>query len=109
MGVADVALSPGRGNKVERAAVGEHGDLGARAQLAQGLEGGRRAGVQDGFVFADIRGVAAALVKAAYDYALSEGLTPVATCAYAVAWLQRHPEYKGCSSAEYAQGNSCAL
>lgn len=55
------------------------------------------------------RGVATALVKAAYDYALSEGLTPVATCAYAVVWLQRHPECKGCSSAEYAQGNSCAL
>lgn len=39
------------------------------------------------------RGIAPALVKAAYDYALQNGLRPVATCAYAIVWLQRHPEY----------------
>ena len=37
------------------------------------------------------RGIAAALVKAAYDYALPQGLTPSATCSYAVKWLERHP------------------
>lgn len=39
------------------------------------------------------RGIASALVKAAYDYALANGLAPVATCSYAVIWLERHPEY----------------
>ena len=37
-------------------------------------------------------GIAAALVKAAYDYALANGLKPKATCSYAVKGLQRHPE-----------------
>lgn len=40
------------------------------------------------------RGIAAALVKHAYDYALQEGLKPLATCSYAVAWLRRHPDYE---------------
>ena len=40
------------------------------------------------------KGIAAALVKAAYDYAQSEGLRPEATCSYAAIWLERHPEYK---------------
>lgn len=39
------------------------------------------------------RGIAGALVKQAYDYALEEGLKPLATCSYAVAWLRRHPDY----------------
>lgn len=39
------------------------------------------------------RGIAAALVKAAYDYALENEYTPEATCSYAVAWLERHPDY----------------
>ena len=38
------------------------------------------------------QGIAAALVKAAYDYAVANGLKPKATCSYAVEWLQRHPE-----------------
>jgi len=39
------------------------------------------------------RGVAAALVKAAYDYARENGLICMATCSYAYVWLKRHPEY----------------
>ena len=38
------------------------------------------------------QGIAAALVKAAYDYAMAKGLKPKATCTYAIAWLKRHPE-----------------
>lgn len=38
------------------------------------------------------RGIAAALVKAAYEYARSHGMKPEATCSYAVKWLERHPE-----------------
>lgn len=39
------------------------------------------------------QGLAAALVREAYDYALTNNLRPQATCSYAVAWLERHPEY----------------
>ena len=39
------------------------------------------------------RGIAAALVEAAYDYALANGMKPEATCSYAVVWLKRHPDY----------------
>lgn len=39
------------------------------------------------------RGIASMLVKFIYDYAIECGLAPVATCVYAKAWLQRHPEY----------------
>lgn len=39
------------------------------------------------------RGIASKIVAAAYDWALKEHLTPIATCPYAKAWLQRHPEY----------------
>jgi predicted GNAT family acetyltransferase len=41
------------------------------------------------------QGVGTALVKAAYDWARSEGLRPAATCRFAVAWLRRHPDYNG--------------
>lgn len=54
------------------------------------------------------RGIAAALVKAAYDYAISKKLKPIATCSYAVAWLRRHPEYNGKESCDYTDG-ACAL
>lgn len=37
------------------------------------------------------RGIAAALVKRAYEYAAQQGLKPLATCSYAVKWLERHP------------------
>lgn len=39
------------------------------------------------------RGIAAELVKTAYDYARTQGLQPAATCSYALLWLQRHPDY----------------
>lgn len=55
------------------------------------------------------RGIASALVKAAYDFALENALKPIATCSYAVIWLQRHPEYQGEISKDYCEGNSCAL
>lgn len=40
------------------------------------------------------RGIAAALVQAAYDYARKAGLKPVATCSYAAVWLQRHHSHR---------------
>lgn len=39
------------------------------------------------------RGIGSALVKAAYDWALVEGLNPMGTCSFAAAWLKRHPDY----------------
>lgn len=36
------------------------------------------------------RGIASALVGAAYAYADAQGLSRKATCPYAVSWLQRH-------------------
>ena len=39
------------------------------------------------------QGIAASLVKAAFDYALENQLKPRAVCSYAVAWLKRHQEY----------------
>lgn len=55
------------------------------------------------------RGIATSLVKAAYDYALAHQLQPVATCSYAVVWLQRHPEYNGKPGKDYGGCESCAL
>lgn len=55
------------------------------------------------------RGIASALVKAAYDYARAEGLKPVATCSYAVTWLERHPEYNGETGCDYGGKGTCAL
>ena len=55
------------------------------------------------------RGIASALVKAAYDYARCKGLKAVATCSYAVIWLQRHPEYQGEVGEDYAGQGTCAL
>lgn len=39
------------------------------------------------------RGIASALVRHVFDYALRHGLKPEATCSYARTWLARHPEY----------------
>lgn len=55
------------------------------------------------------RGVAAALVKTAYDYAVAQNLKVIATCSYAVVWLKRHPEYNGSPSADYCGEGTCAL
>lgn len=41
------------------------------------------------------RGVASALVEAAYTYARQAGFSPQATCSYAVLWLGKHPEFLG--------------
>lgn len=38
------------------------------------------------------RGIASALVEAAYAYAKENKYTPKATCSYAVAWLKKHPD-----------------
>lgn len=39
------------------------------------------------------RGIAAALVKATFDYAVTEGLICAGSCPYAAKWLSTHPEY----------------
>ena len=43
------------------------------------------------------------------DYALANGLVPMATCSYAVVWLERHPEYNGKTGKDYAGEGTCAL
>ena len=55
------------------------------------------------------QGIAAKLVQAACDYAKKHGLKPVASCSYAVLWLQRHPEYNGETGKDYDGENSCSL
>lgn len=55
------------------------------------------------------RGIAGKLVKATYDYALQQNLQPIATCSYAVVWLQRHPEYHGKAGEDYGGCGTCAL
>lgn len=55
------------------------------------------------------RGIASALVKAAYDYARTLGLTPLGTCSYAVKWLEKHPEYEGKTGSDFCGEGSCAL
>jgi len=39
------------------------------------------------------RGIAAALTRAALDWAREESLRVVPVCPYVIAWLRRHPEY----------------
>jgi predicted GNAT family acetyltransferase len=39
------------------------------------------------------QGIASAIVKYTYDFALKQGLKPSATCSYAATWLARHPDY----------------
>ena len=63
----------------------------------------------DGYTAHVARGIASALVKAAYDYARCKCLKPVATCSYAVIWLQRHPEYQGDVSCDYGGKGTCAI
>ena len=54
------------------------------------------------------RGIASSLVREAYNYARANGLRPVATCSYAVRWLEKHPDYEGEVNKDYTPG-SCAL
>jgi predicted GNAT family acetyltransferase len=53
------------------------------------------------------KGIASALVQAAYDYGRCKGLKAIATCSYAVVWLQRHPEYQGEASSDYIGKRVC--
>ena len=39
------------------------------------------------------RGIGGELVRSALDYARSKGLKVVPSCAYAAAYIERHPEY----------------
>jgi predicted GNAT family acetyltransferase len=39
------------------------------------------------------RGIAGALVKAAFEYARQQGWKVIPACSYAAAYVQRHPEY----------------
>lgn len=39
------------------------------------------------------RGIAGELVRAAFDFARSQGWNVRPLCAYAAAWVERHPEY----------------
>lgn len=39
------------------------------------------------------RGIGAALVKAAMEYARAQGWKVIPACSYAAAFVQRHPEY----------------
>ena len=55
------------------------------------------------------RGIGAAVVEAVDDYARVKQLKPIATCSYAVSWLQRHPEYGGEVGEDYVDKGSCAL
>lgn len=41
------------------------------------------------------RGIAAALVRTALEYADAEGLKVVPTCSYAASYIERHPQYQG--------------
>lgn len=54
------------------------------------------------------QGIAGKLVQAAYDYAKEQGLKCIATCSYAVKWLERHPAYNGQPSSDYVEGG-CAV
>lgn len=54
------------------------------------------------------RGIASSLVREAYNYARANHLQPVATCSYAVRWLEKHPGYEGRVNEDYKEG-SCAL
>ena len=40
------------------------------------------------------RGIAAALTRAALDWARADSLRVVPVCPYVITWLKRHPEYQ---------------
>ena len=67
---------------------------GSEAELVYSLRDGRmvidHTGVPEAI---GGRGVAAALVRAALDYARAQGWRVVPACSYSAAYVQRHPEY----------------
>ncbi len=67
---------------------------GHEAELTYRLGGGRMTITHTGVPNAiGGRGMAADLVRAALEYARSEGLKVVPACSYAAAYIQRNPEY----------------
>jgi predicted GNAT family acetyltransferase len=67
---------------------------GASCELDYTLSGGTMTITHTG-VPAEVggRGIASALVAAAMAAARDEGWKVIPACSYAVAWMQRHPEY----------------
>lgn len=53
-------------------------------------------------VHPDLRGggVAGKLMQFAMDYAKEKSLRVIPICSYAIAWIQRHPEYKELTKAK---------
>jgi uncharacterized protein len=47
-------------------------------------------------------GVGGALVRAAVDYAVAEGLTVVPRCPFAREWLRRHPDVAGAARIDWS-------
>jgi len=82
----DLEHEQGRGFRVE---MGGH-----RGVLDYRLEDGRMR-ITHTLVDAGLRGrgVAADLVRAAFEYARANGLQVLPQCEYARAWAERHPEY----------------
>jgi len=68
---------------------------GREAELDYGIEGDvltiQHTGVPPAIAG---RGIAAALVQAAFDHARAKGLKVRTACAYSQAWLGKHPEYE---------------
>lgn len=83
---------------------------GARAHADYVIENGML-DVRHTFVPDSLRGkgLAGIVVKAAFDYALEQGLIPVGTCSYAATWLERHPEYEGKKGKDYGGPGTCSL
>lgn len=68
---------------------------GVEAELAYRLDGDRMTILHTGVPEAiGGRGIAGRLVQAAMDHARAEGLKVHPACAYASAWMDKHPEYR---------------
>ena len=67
---------------------------GHEAEVSYELEGGRMV-VTHTLVPREIggRGIAGDLVRAAFEHARAQGLRVEPACAYAAAWVKRHPDY----------------
>jgi len=67
---------------------------GQRCELDYTLSGGMMTITHTGVpVAVGGRGIAGALVHAAFDVARDEGWKVVPACSYARAWIERHPEF----------------